>query len=569
MIPKKIHYIWLGKQPIPKRLQSCIDTWKIHMPDYEIIKHTEKDYDIEANKLANATYKKQFYSITTDPMRTDILYNEGGFYFDTDFELYKSLDTFRKNKCFLVAEGPLRINKEEGKPFYRPDVPFVMSAVMGCEKNHSFMKIVLDFYNNIPDDLFNVMKWGKPGFIMPCILKELLYAHYGFLNHQKDKEITDEELGEQILENDTHIHPRSTIANYWKLDKFDFYGNHHAWSIGNNESYRNKEAKKRKENWRYYGNFFNPIIDDRADAEFVISVVSKDRPTGNTFNIIKDAKCPIYVFVHIEQEAMYRKALPDNYIIVPHYEDTIGEIRNYVAAYQAKRNNVSLVLDDDIIAIYNSKIIPNEEYPATINDVIYAIKSMQDVDLGITVRQNSIKDENVPNFINYSFPLGGSYVVYPHFFIKMNEGKWENEDIDGFLQYIWHDTKIGLIDYVFFMSRGEYNKSHFNKDWRLISIVNLYKKYGDLFTIHFDESKINTNPVFPLELSTSMHFEFDYIKENGVAYKDFSNETIHKMIKYYSDNPVVLKQLKLIWKEIENKPIRPRNSYCPSFYYKF
>ena len=36
MIPKKIHYIWLGGKPLPKIAEKCIKSWKKHCPDYEI-----------------------------------------------------------------------------------------------------------------------------------------------------------------------------------------------------------------------------------------------------------------------------------------------------------------------------------------------------------------------------------------------------------------------------------------------------------------------------------------------------------------------------------------------------
>ena len=28
MIPKIIHYIWIGKNPLPKEMQECLDSWK-------------------------------------------------------------------------------------------------------------------------------------------------------------------------------------------------------------------------------------------------------------------------------------------------------------------------------------------------------------------------------------------------------------------------------------------------------------------------------------------------------------------------------------------------------------
>ena len=46
IIPKKIHYMWLGKDRIPENLQWCINSWRRYCPEYEIIRWDESNYDI-------------------------------------------------------------------------------------------------------------------------------------------------------------------------------------------------------------------------------------------------------------------------------------------------------------------------------------------------------------------------------------------------------------------------------------------------------------------------------------------------------------------------------------------
>lgn len=36
MIPKIIHYCWFGGNPLPTQVKKYIETWKKHLPDYEI-----------------------------------------------------------------------------------------------------------------------------------------------------------------------------------------------------------------------------------------------------------------------------------------------------------------------------------------------------------------------------------------------------------------------------------------------------------------------------------------------------------------------------------------------------
>ena len=36
-IPKKIHYCWFGRNPLPESAKKCIESWKKYCPEYEII----------------------------------------------------------------------------------------------------------------------------------------------------------------------------------------------------------------------------------------------------------------------------------------------------------------------------------------------------------------------------------------------------------------------------------------------------------------------------------------------------------------------------------------------------
>ena len=33
-IPKKIHYCWFGRNPLPESAQKCIASWRKYLPDY-------------------------------------------------------------------------------------------------------------------------------------------------------------------------------------------------------------------------------------------------------------------------------------------------------------------------------------------------------------------------------------------------------------------------------------------------------------------------------------------------------------------------------------------------------
>ena len=104
VIPKKIHYIWLGGKKIPQQLNKCIESWKHFCPDYEIIEWNENNYDFNKHPYMKEAYTEGAYGFVPDYARLDILYHHGGFYMDTDVEIKKSLDKLRFQDAFCGVE---------------------------------------------------------------------------------------------------------------------------------------------------------------------------------------------------------------------------------------------------------------------------------------------------------------------------------------------------------------------------------------------------------------------------------------------------------------------------------
>lgn len=112
MIPKKIHYCWFGRNPEPPLIEKCIASWRKFLPDYEIIRWDEDNYDVEKIPFTKQAYIDRKYAFVSDYARFDILSSEGGIYMDTDVELIKTLDNFLHHEVFtgfekkdLVAPG--------------------------------------------------------------------------------------------------------------------------------------------------------------------------------------------------------------------------------------------------------------------------------------------------------------------------------------------------------------------------------------------------------------------------------------------------------------------------------
>lgn len=104
LIPKKIHYMWLGGTEIPDGLQQCIESWKRFCPDYEIIRWDESNYDVHKNQFIADAYVNGKFGMVPDYARLEILYEHGGIYFDTDVELKKNIDDLLYQEAFCSVE---------------------------------------------------------------------------------------------------------------------------------------------------------------------------------------------------------------------------------------------------------------------------------------------------------------------------------------------------------------------------------------------------------------------------------------------------------------------------------
>jgi hypothetical protein len=104
MIPKKIHYCWFGEKAPPEYVSKCMETWKKHCPDYEIIRWDEKNYNVNKIPYTKEAYEAKRYAFVSDYARLDIIYNQGGIYLDTDVELIKPLDELLNYPCYMGME---------------------------------------------------------------------------------------------------------------------------------------------------------------------------------------------------------------------------------------------------------------------------------------------------------------------------------------------------------------------------------------------------------------------------------------------------------------------------------
>ena len=197
MIPKIIHYCWFGKGPMPASHKAYLKTWRTFMPGYKIKRWDESNFDINCNAYVQHAYKQKKYAFISDYVRLKALYSEGCFYFDTDVELFKSLDIF--NIYNFISGIAFFIEFEDYKHLINDDflpknaeylVPClgIMSAVMGAQPNNELIRDMINFYDNIRtgDNYFN-------GIVLDQIMSNEAIK-YGFIFKDKQQILNNNQL---------------------------------------------------------------------------------------------------------------------------------------------------------------------------------------------------------------------------------------------------------------------------------------------------------------------------------------------------------------------------------------
>ena len=103
-IPHVIHYCWFGGSPLGEKELACIESWKKYLPGYEIKRWDEANWDVRCCDYVSEAYDAKKWAFVSDYARLDILYREGGLYFDTDVELIRPIDDILGRGPFMGFE---------------------------------------------------------------------------------------------------------------------------------------------------------------------------------------------------------------------------------------------------------------------------------------------------------------------------------------------------------------------------------------------------------------------------------------------------------------------------------
>ena len=181
MIPKKIHYVWVGGNEKNNTIKQCMKTWGKQLEGYEVIEWNENNFDIDSHPFVKAAYKAKKWAYVSDYIRAYVIYKYGGIYLDTDILVLDNFDRFLNNRAFVGFENP--------------QYPF--TAVFGAEPGHPLVKDMIEYYDRLDEYKFDFEKNNT------ISVSDLLIKKYHCKVGNKF----------QILDEDIAVYPDTVLCN--------------------------------------------------------------------------------------------------------------------------------------------------------------------------------------------------------------------------------------------------------------------------------------------------------------------------------------------------------------------
>lgn len=184
MIPKKIHYVWVGGNEKPASIQKCLRTWQHHLKDYEIIEWNENNFDLNQNKYIQQAYQAKKWAFVSDYIRAKVVNEYGGIYLDTDVLVLDDLEETLKYPAFVGFENH--------------EYPF--TATFGAEAHHPLTTDMVNYFDDLD---FDFDKDDQMAGVNTVSVSDILINKY----HCKPNDT------EQDLETGIHVYPDNILCN--------------------------------------------------------------------------------------------------------------------------------------------------------------------------------------------------------------------------------------------------------------------------------------------------------------------------------------------------------------------
>lgn len=126
MIPRILHYIWVGGRALPGKFQVNIETWKRTNPDFEVRAWTDDNLSFDGPYLETCR-RLGNWANASNYLRLQKVAEHGGIYLDVDVMLVRPLAPLLTHGCFFGFQVATR------------EQDWVNNAVFGAEPGHWFI----------------------------------------------------------------------------------------------------------------------------------------------------------------------------------------------------------------------------------------------------------------------------------------------------------------------------------------------------------------------------------------------------------------------------------------------
>jgi mannosyltransferase OCH1-like enzyme len=169
MVPRIIHQIWVGRDPLPDEYAAYVETWKRHHPGWEHRLWTEESLPSDLRR-PEARERIRHPVERADILRYEVLWRHGGVYVDVDFECRRSLEPEIGDAEFFTAYlKPKNIAKAHKR---------VNNAFIGAVPGHPLLDRALDELR--PLDWYGFEKGASGSEFFNALVKQ--YSKVRILN---------------------------------------------------------------------------------------------------------------------------------------------------------------------------------------------------------------------------------------------------------------------------------------------------------------------------------------------------------------------------------------------------
>lgn len=233
MIPKIIHYIWLGGKPLPELAEQCIASWKKHMPDWQIMRWDEttlKKSDRWLDQMplyVQQAYAARKFAFVSDYIRLWALEKYGGLYMDVDFEVLRPFDNLMDQYvAFAGYEGSKRQPVMQGVIASEPHGAWVRD-MLATYDTRTFIKAD-GSYDMTSNTAYFTDRLEAQGFVADGVEKDVYVNNVFFLHvfpvyYFCPVLTTGEDLRTSVTYCE-HKGVSSWAQKTWKAKLLDFFG---------------------------------------------------------------------------------------------------------------------------------------------------------------------------------------------------------------------------------------------------------------------------------------------------------------------------------------------------------